>query len=229
VKYAANAFLAAKISFINEISLLCERVGADVKRVSQGIGLDKRIGQAFLNAGIGWGGSCFPKDTSSLVAMAEDYGLEMPMMTAVQKVNRRQKSLVIARLLERLKRLKGKTVTVLGLAFKPGTDDLRASPAMEIAQMLHAHGARVQAYDPQVKSTERLPEYVTLHLDPYAACGGAAAIVLCTEWPEFQKLDWLRVSAVMGGSRRRVIVDGRNILDGKFLAQVGFDYQGIGR
>ncbi|MFN3651838.1 MAG: UDP-glucose dehydrogenase family protein [Armatimonadota bacterium] len=227
IKYAANAFLATKISFINEIANICERVGADVRQVAQGIGLDHRIGRAFLSAGIGWGGSCFPKDLASLIHTAEEYGYEARLLQAAREVNAHQRMAVVRRLQEKLKLIKGKTIALWGLAFKPGTDDLRDAPALDIAARLLEMGAEVRAYDPQaVEPARRLLPNVELVSDPYAAAYQADAIVLVTEWPELLDLNWSRLSEEM---RRPIVIDGRNALDSARLEAHGFDYCGIGR
>jgi UDPglucose 6-dehydrogenase len=227
VKYAANAFLATKISFINEIANICERVGADVLEVSRGIGLDARIGSAFLNAGIGWGGSCFRKDLASLIHTACEYDYDARLLDAARHVNASQRMAVIRKLQERLKRVKGKTIALWGLAFKPGTDDLRDAPALAIAARLAELGAEVRAYDPQAMgAAARQGVEAQLCPDAYTAAQDADAVVLVTEWPEFAATDWSRLHALM---RRPLIVDGRNTLDETVLRQHGFEYCGIGR
>lgn len=227
IKYAANAYLATKISFINEIANICERVGADVGQVAQGLGLDHRIGSAFLNAGIGWGGSCFPKDLDSLIHTAAEYGYEAQLLEASREVNATQRMVVIRKLQERLKPIKGRTIALWGLAFKPGTDDLRDAPALTIAARLQELGAEVRAYDPQAMDAARR-QGVKLEFcsDPYDAAKGADAILLVTEWPEFTQLDWARLQQEM---RHPLIVDGRNALDRSSLLWQGFDYCGVGR
>ena len=227
VKYAANAFLATKISFINEVANVCERVGADVQQVARGIGLDARIGSSFLSAGIGWGGSCFPKDLASLVHTAREYGYEARLLDAVREVNAHQRTVVIRKLQERLKLLKGKTITLWGLAFKPGTDDLRDAPALVIAERLAELGAEVRAHDPQaIESARRRGVRAELVDDAYEAARNADALVLVTEWPEYAAADWVRLASLM---RRPLIVDGRNALDGRELTRQGFEYVGVGR
>jgi UDPglucose 6-dehydrogenase len=226
IKYAANAFLATKISFINEIANICERVGANVKEVSQGIGLDARIGSSFLSAGIGWGGSCFPKDLASLSHTAREYDYHARLLDVVQDVNNAQRMVVIRKLQERLKLIKGKTIALWGLAFKPGTDDLRAAPALVLAEKLSALGATVRAYDPQaMDAARRAGVHAQLCLDPYDAAQDADAVLLITEWPEFQDVNWSRLASVM---RRPLVVDGRNVLDRAEILWHGFEYCGIG-
>ena len=229
IKYAANAFLATKISFANEMAQLCEYVGADVVRVMDGIGLDRRIGRAFLNAGVGYGGSCFAKDLAALVHTAEEYGYRPHLIQATVEVNRQQRSLVIRKLQRALKTLKGRRIAVLGLAFKPGTDDLRDAPAESIIRALLAHEARVVAYDP-VATPRAKAAWADLEVY-YAdsaedALGGAEAACLVTDWPEFADLDWNRLQAVMA---RPIVVDGRNVLDAERLEEAGFQYVGMGR
>jgi len=227
VKYAANAFLATKISFINEIANICERVGADVREVSRGIGLDARVGSAFLHAGIGWGGSCFPKDLASLSHTGREYGYESHLLDAVQEVNAAQRLAVIRKLQDRLKLIKGKTIALWGLAFKPGTDDLRDAPALLIAERLTELGAEVRAYDPRaMEAARRHGVKAELCADAYDAALNADAIVLVTEWAEFSEIDWTRLH---DGMRRPLLVDGRNALDRATLLWHGFEYCGIGR
>ncbi len=227
VKYASNAFLATKISFINEIANICERVGADVSEVTRGIGLDERIGRAFLNAGIGWGGSCFPKDLASLSHTGREYGYETKLLEAVVDVNTAQKLVVIRKLQERLKLVKGKTIALWGLAFKPGTDDMRDAPSLLIADRLSEMGAAVRAYDPEaMEAAHRCGVKAELCADPYEAAQDADAIILVTEWDDFTAVDWARLRDVM---RRPLIVDGRNCLDRTTLLWHGFEYCGIGR
>ena len=222
IKYAANAFLALKISYINEVGRLSERVGADISQVAKGIGLDARIGMRFLQAGIGWGGSCFGKDTAALVATAQEYGLQMPIVTAAREVNRGQRERVVEKLQAELKILKGRTIGLLGLAFKPLTDDLREAPALDIARKLIERGARVKAHDP-VAMDRFKKEYPDLEVvlcpTPEEAAQDADALVLVTEWPEYRELDWDRLGA---GMRSRILLDGRQAVDPKRMAQFGF-------
>jgi UDPglucose 6-dehydrogenase len=227
IKYAANAFLATKISFINEVGNICERVGADVLEVARGIGLDTRIGSSFLSAGIGWGGSCFPKDLASMVHTAREYGYDARLLDSVRDVNAAQRVVVIRKLQERLKLIKGKTIALWGLAFKPGTDDLRDAPALLIAERLAELGAEVRAYDPQaMEAAAKRGLKAELCACPYEAARNADAVVLITEWPEFSQTEWPRLREEM---RRPLIVDGRNALDRASLLWHGFEYCGIGR
>jgi UDPglucose 6-dehydrogenase len=227
IKYAANAFLATKISFINEVANICDRVGADVTQVAKGIGLDSRIGNKFLNAGIGWGGSCFPKDVSALVHTADDYGYEAQLLKATIAVNQRQRSIVVDKLQQVLKILKGKTIGLLGLTFKPDTDDLRDAPAIDIIQQLQRLGAKVKAYDPIIGTKNDLlsiPD--TILVDSVASLAtGCDALVLVTEWTEFREIDFSNLAPLMN---RQLIVDGRNYLDRGQVQNCGFEYYGIG-
>ncbi len=229
IKYSANAFLALKISFINEIAQLAERVGADVTQVARGIGLDARIGIRFLQAGIGWGGSCFGKDTSALIATAGEYGLPMPIIEAARQVNQRQRERVVELLLSELKILKGRTVGLLGLAFKPDTDDLRDAPALDIGRLLAERGAKVRAHDPVAlaKARQHFPDIGVGYCDDVEeTVNEADALVLVTEWPGYRKLDWPRIAAAM---RHKVLIDGRNYLDREEITSAGLRYIGIGR
>ncbi|MEB3220963.1 MAG: UDP-glucose/GDP-mannose dehydrogenase family protein [Candidatus Sericytochromatia bacterium] len=228
IKYAANCFLATKVSFINEIANVCERVGADVTQVAAGIGLDHRIGRHFLNAGIGWGGSCFPKDVRALTHIARDYGHEARLLQAVIEVNEAQRQVALVKLQQHLKSLKGKTVGLLGLAFKPDTDDLREAPAMGLARQLLKLGAGVRAYDPIASSRAQaeLPALRTCD-DPYVLAEGCDALVVATEWPEFRALDLGRMRLAMRG--HHVFIDGRNMFEPAVLKELGFVYVGVGR
>jgi UDPglucose 6-dehydrogenase len=227
IKYAANAFLALKISYINEIGALAEKVGADIKQIAKGIGLDSRIGTRFLQAGIGWGGSCFGKDTSALVSTAAEYNLEMPIVRSAREVNYRQRERVVEKLLAALKILKGRTIGLLGLAFKPNTDDLREAPALDIAQRLIERGARVKAHDPVAMDrfrTENPQSEVALCASPLEVAADCDAVVVVTEWDEYRELDWERLGAVM---RSKYVLDGRNVLDRAGLEAAGFHYQAM--
>lgn len=228
IKYAANAFLATKISFINEVANICDRVGADVVEVAKGIGLDSRVGSKFLQAGIGWGGSCFPKDVSALIHTADDYGYEAELLKAAVTVNQRQRLIVVEKLQQVLKILKGKTVGLLGLTFKPDTDDLRDAPALNIIEQLARLGTRVKAYDPIVSQTgmrHGLSD-VLVETDPERLADGCDALVLVTDWQQFQTLDYAKMVTLMHSP---VMIDGRNFLDPEALEKAGFRYVAIGR
>ena len=228
IKYAANAFLATKISFINEISNICELVGADVGSVAQGIGLDTRIGPRFLKPGIGWGGSCFPKDVSALRSMAREYDYEPELLDAVVAVNGRQRRRAVAKLQENLRTLKGKKIALLGLSFKPETDDLREAPSLEIARALGSLGARVVGYDPvAAKAASGLLPGMGVAFDPHAALEGAHAAVVVTEWEEVRSLDLSRAAALM--EQPKLLVDGRNAMNPAAARAAGLLYRGFGR
>jgi UDPglucose 6-dehydrogenase len=228
IKYAANAFLATKISFINEIANICERVGADVTQVSKGIGLDSRIGNKFLNAGIGWGGSCFPKDLAALIHTGADYGYDARLLKAAVSVNQQQRTLVIQKLQNSLKILKGKTIGLLGLTFKPDTDDLRDAPALDIIHILIELGAKVKAYDPIISPQSSTNPYlanVNLVDSPQVLASDADALVLMTEWSEFQEINYQHLAGLM---RSPIVVDCRNFLSPIKLSEAGFNHIGIG-
>ena len=225
IKYASNAFLATKISFINEIANVCEEVGADVSVVAQGMGMDARIGPSFLRAGIGYGGSCFPKDVAALKQLAGNSGYHFQLLTSVIEVNELQKRRVVGKLRKHLGSLEGKQIALLGLAFKPGTDDMREATSLVLAGRLQAEGVIVRGYDPVVREDERL-RGVDLHHSAEAALTGADAAVLVTEWPELIDLDW---AAVRSSMRQPVLIDGRNALDPQAMSRAGFLYDGIGR
>ncbi|MBE3581284.1 MAG: UDP-glucose/GDP-mannose dehydrogenase family protein [Thermoanaerobacteraceae bacterium] len=229
IKYAANAFLAVKISFINEIAGLCDKVGADVTEVARGMGLDPRIGSRFLAAGLGWGGSCFPKDTAALLAVGAEYGYTMPIVQAAREVNIRQRQLILEKLQAALKVLRGRTIGVLGLAFKPNTDDVRESPALEIIRLLIERGAHVQAHDPVavLKAREVMKGLeVEFKASPYQVADGADAVLLATEWDEYRSLDLKELARRM---RTPVLVDGRNIYRPEEARAAGLLYMGVGR
>jgi UDPglucose 6-dehydrogenase len=229
IKYTANAFLPTKISFINEIASLCDRVGANIDDVARGVGLDPRIGPSFLQAGLGYGGSCFPKDTRALEFLSAVKGYNCELLRAVINVNNRQRLLPIQVLQETFESLKGVKVALLGLAFKPNTDDVREAPALDIARLLVELGAEVQAYDPKAMKTARplLPKEVVLCDSALAALKGTQAAILVTEWQEFIDLSWGEIAQTM--AKPRFIFDGRNALDGRFLMRLGFKYRGVGR
>jgi UDPglucose 6-dehydrogenase len=227
IKYAANAFLSLKISYINEIGNLAEKVGADINKVARGIGLDRRIGHRFLQAGVGWGGSCFGKDTAALISTAAEYGLEMPIVKAARDVNRKQRDKVLDKLLGELKILKGRTIGLLGLAFKPDTDDLRDAPAIDIARKLLERGAIVKAHDPVAMCRFRREnkDLAVLCTDtPEQVAEDADAIVLVTEWQQYRELAWEEVARTMHSP---ILVDGRNVLDRDRMTQSGFRYIGL--
>lgn len=227
IKYASNAFLATKISFINEIANICERTGADVSQVAHGMGLDPRIGPSFLRAGLGYGGSCFPKDTRALVNIAGQANYDFQLLKAVVEVNQRQRLEPIRRLHEWLGNLHGRFITLLGVSFKPGTDDVRESPAIDLYAALVTEGAQVRLVDPVVHSiSDQFGRIVDVYSDPYQALEGADAAILVTEWPEFTALDWARVVRAM---RCPFLFDGRNVLNPEEMRQAGMILANIGR
>jgi UDPglucose 6-dehydrogenase len=227
IKLASNAFLATKISFVNEIANVCEEVGADVGEVARGMGLDQRIGPSFLRAGIGYGGSCFPKDVSALKMLAGNTGYHFQLLNAVIEVNELQKRRVVQKLVGHLGSLVGRRVALLGLAFKPQTDDMREASSLVLSARLQGEGAEVAAYDPVAAGPARdLLEGVELCDSALEALAGADAAVLVTEWPEFAELDWSEAASRMA---RPLLVDGRNFLDPQKLVSAGFEYEGIGR
>ena len=227
IKLASNAFLATKISFVNEIANVCEEVGADVGEVARGMGLDKRIGSSFLRAGIGYGGSCFPKDVSALKMLAGNTGYHFQLLNAVIEVNELQKRRVVQKLLGHLGSLVGRRVALLGLSFKPHTDDMREASSLVLAARLQGEGAEVVAYDPVAADAARdLLDGVELADSALDALEGADAAVLVTEWPQFAALDWREAASRMA---RPLLVDGRNFLDPEKLISAGFEYEGIGR
>jgi UDPglucose 6-dehydrogenase len=227
IKLAANAFLATKISFINEIANVCERTGADVIEVARGMGLDARIGPKFLQAGIGWGGSCFTKDVSALKLLAGNYGYHFQLLNAVTEVNELQKRRVIAKLEKHLGELAGRRIALLGLAFKPNTDDMRGASSLVLAARLQAEGAHVHAYDPIAEEEARkvMPQ-LDFADSALEAVADVDAVVLVTEWPDFVELDWSGVAEQMAG---KVVIDGRNALDPATVRAAGLIYEGIGR
>lgn len=227
VKYAANAFLATKISFINEVANICDRVGADVLQVAKGIGLDSRIGGKFLQAGLGWGGSCFPKDVAALVHTADDYGYSAALLKATVATNQHQRLLVVEKLQQTLKILKGKTIGLLGLTFKPDTDDMRDAPALTLIEALTRLGAKVKAFDPLVSQSELRHGLanVVVETDVQRLADGCDALVLVTEWEQFQSLDYGQMASLMA---HPILIDGRNYLDKTALQEIGFQYVGIG-
>jgi UDPglucose 6-dehydrogenase len=228
IKYASNAFLATKISFINEIANICEALGADVKEVAAGMGYDKRIGRHMLDAGLGWGGSCFPKDVKALAHMAHEKGRHPQLLRAVMDINADQRRDVIAKLKGVLGDLHDKTIALLGLAFKPNTDDMRDAPSVDIANMLLSKGARVRGYDPvamQVAARVLSPA-VQLAQTPYECASGADAVIVVTEWNEFKQLDLAQLKQTM---KQPIIIDARNIYEPAQVKALGFIYRGFGR
>jgi UDPglucose 6-dehydrogenase len=225
IKLAANAALVTRISFINEIANVCEATGADVQTVAEGIGLDRRIGPSFLRAGIGYGGSCFPKDSLALKQLAANSGYSFQLLNAVIEVNELQKRRVIGKLERRLGSLRGKRIALLGLAFKPGTDDMREAPSLVLAGRLQAEGADVSAWDP-VADGKAMLDGVRIADSVLEALDGADAAVLVTEWPELREIDWAAAGERM---QNRLLVDGRNLLDPDALRAAGFEYEGVGR
>ena len=227
IKHASNSFLATKISFINSVADLCELVGADIELVSEGMGLDRRIGSAFLRAGLGFGGFCFPKDLQAFVKIAEKCGHDLHLLREVDRINQARIPQAIRRLKNQLWILKDKVIGVWGLAFKPDTDDVRYSPALALIKQLLVEGVSVKAYDPRaMKKAQREIPALTCCQDPYEAASGADALVLATEWKEFESLDLTRVRALM---RRPLVFDGRNLFDQEKMKSMGFEYLGIGR
>jgi UDPglucose 6-dehydrogenase len=227
IKYASNAFLATKISFINEIANICEVLGADVKEVARGMGYDPRIGSHFLEAGLGFGGSCFPKDVTALAYMAAEQGRHPQLLQAVMDINADRRRQLVDHVVELVGDVRGRVVGLLGLSFKPNTDDMREAPSLEVARLLTEAGARLRAYDPvaMARAAELMPE-IEMATTPYALAEGADALVVCTEWNEFKQLDLARVRAAM---RQPILVDGRNIYDPAEMARLGFRYRGFGR
>jgi UDPglucose 6-dehydrogenase len=227
IKYASNAFLATKISFVNEIANICECLGADVKEVAVGMGYDARIGKQFLDAGIGYGGSCFPKDVQALAYMAAEKGRHPQLLYTVMEINNDRRDMVITRLNEMVGNLKGKLIGLLGLSFKPNTDDMRDAPSITIAHKLQAEGAKVRAYDPVAMTVaQSLLPFVEMMPDPYTLAQGCDALVVVTEWNEFKQLDRPRLRDLM---RTPIMYDGRNIYEPKEMAKYGFIYRGVGR
>ena len=227
IKHASNSFLSMKISFINAVAQVCERAGADVQQVADGMGLDPRISRSFLNAGSGFGGFCFPKDLEAFIKISEQLGYDFELLKAVRNINEQQKRGFAAKVQKALWVVKGKTIGVLGLAFKPNTDDMRYAPAIDVIEYLEGEGAAIKAYDPQaMKEAVHLLPKVTLCKDPYEAARGADCLVIMTEWNEFKELDFKRIKKLL---RQPLIVDGRNIYDPKRMKAMGFRYLGVGR
>jgi UDPglucose 6-dehydrogenase len=228
INYASNAFLATKISFMNEVADICEALGADVKEVAAGMGYDARIGRHFLDAGLGWGGSCFPKDVQALAYMAREQGLEPQILDTVMNVNYDRRKAAVHRTEEMLGgSLKGKTIGLLGLAFKPNTDDMRDAPSIDIASELVEAGAKVRGYDPVAMEVARpLLPALEFFDDPYEMAKGCDALIVVTEWNEFKQLDLEKVKGLL---KSAIIFDGRNIYEPKVMKEMGFVYRAIGR
>jgi UDPglucose 6-dehydrogenase len=228
IKYASNAFLAAKISFINAIANICEAAGANVTQVMKGMGLDPRIGGAFLQAGLGYGGSCFPKDVDSLIHTAGRLGYDFKLLRSIVEINRERATHLVEMMAKALGPLDDKTIAVLGLAFKPNTDDMREAKSVEVVQLLHSAGARIRAYDPVAMDNAKplLPPSVTFSDSPYEAADGAHAVVLVTEWNEFKYLNLERLRGLL---KRPVIFDGRNLWEPDRMRRLGFEYHSVGR
>lgn len=227
VKYSANCFLAMKLSYVNAMAELCERLGADIANVTEGMGFDQRIGQSFLQPGPGWGGSCLPKDTHALLQIAEAAGHEFELLQATINTNEKQSRLIITKIDQAVGGLQGRKLGLLGLAFKAGTNDLRDSPALKIAGMLRAEGAELVAYDPAItQAVEGVTDDVTVVDDVQQAAKDADALVVLTEWPQFRSLDWAALAGTMSG---QVVVDTRNLLDVDVLTRAGLTSHGVGR
>ncbi len=227
IKHASNSFLATKVSFINAIANICERVGADVAKVAEGVGSDKRIGNQFLNAGCGYGGFCFPKDIEAFIRIAEKKRYDFQLLKAVRKINEEQRDLMLKKIENTLWNVKGKTIGILGLSFKPDTDDLRFAPSIDIIKKLKLDGAKIRAFDPQaMPGARKIFKDIKFCKDVYAAAKGSDCLVILTEWNEFKELDFKRIKKLL---KQPVIVDGRNIYDPQKMKKMGFRYFGIGR
>jgi UDPglucose 6-dehydrogenase len=227
IKHASNAFLATKISFINAVSQVCDKVGADVTEVARGMGLDNRIGKYFLHAGLGYGGSCFPKDLDAFIDIADKLGVDFKLLKAARQTNIQQLEFFLKKIKNSLWMVKGKTIGVLGLSFKPNTDDLRNAPAVYLIHALQKEGAKIKVYDPKaMEKAKALLKGVVFCKDAYAACRKADCLIIATEWNEFKELDFLKVKKLL---RRPLIIDGRNIYDPAALQALGFTYLGVGK
>jgi UDPglucose 6-dehydrogenase len=227
IKHAANSFLATKISFANALARICEAAGANVEEVTRGVGLDHRVGSKFLNAGVGYGGSCFPKDVSAFISISEELGYDFRLLKEVERINEEQADYFFRKIKDTLWILEEKKVAILGLAFKPNTDDMRSAPAVRIIRRLLAEGAKVRAYDPKAmeKAKADLPD-IEYCRDPYEAAEGAEALVILTEWNEFKEMDLARLKKLL---HQPIIIDGRNIYDPDHMAGLGFTYRSVGR
>ncbi|MCM8762571.1 MAG: UDP-glucose/GDP-mannose dehydrogenase family protein, partial [Candidatus Omnitrophica bacterium] len=227
IKHASNSFLALKISYINAISQICEKVGADVEKVAEGMGYDKRIGKDFLKAGVGWGGSCFPKDVAAFIKMGEDIGYPFNLLKEVQKINKEQRLLVIKKAKELLWNLRGKEISILGLSFKPNTDDIRDAPSIEIISLLLKEGAILKCYDPKaMENMKKIFPDILYCQTPYECVKNSSLLIFLTEWDEFKNIDFEKIKEIM---KTPYIIDGRNFLDRDKLKKTGFIYKGIGR
>ncbi len=229
IKHASNAFLSMKISFINAVANICELAGADVKKVAKGIGLDKRIGEAFLNAGLGYGGFCFPKDLDAFIAISKDLGYDFKLLKEVRNINDYQKLFPVRKLKEIYGNLSGKNIGILGLAFKPNTDDMRLAPSIDIINALHKEGANIKAYDPEaMENAKKIFKDVSITYcdNSYEVAKDSDAIVIVTEWNEFKYLDLFKIKDLM---KDNIIIDGRNIYDRKKIEKLGFKYKAVGR
>jgi len=227
IKHASNSFLAMKISYINSIANICEKVGADIKKVAEGIGYDKRIGRDFLDAGTGFGGACLPKDLQAFVGITQKLGYDFELLKVVEKINHEQKNLLVNKVRDAVWNIKDKTIGILGLAFKPNTDDMRNAPSVEIIQMLQKEEARIRAYDPvTIPVAKGILKEVTYCKDPYDTANGCDALVILTEWEEFKKLDLNKIKKLM---KSPILIDGRNIFDPEKMKSLGFIYRSIGR
>ncbi|MDD5645106.1 MAG: UDP-glucose/GDP-mannose dehydrogenase family protein [bacterium] len=227
IKHASNAFLALKISFVNAIANICEKSGANVQEVALGMGLDRRIGRNFLDAGIGYGGSCFPKDVSAFIKIAEDLGYHFSLLKEVEEINNRQKVLFVKKVIDALWVVKNKSIAVLGLSFKPNTDDMRNAPSVDIINMLKKEGAKIRVYDPRAMDTAKaILKGVTFCKDAYHAARGCDAVVILTEWDEFKNLNLGKIKKLLS---HPIIIDGRNIFEPLKMMEEGFIYKSIGR
>jgi UDPglucose 6-dehydrogenase len=227
IKHSSNAFLALKISFVNAIANICESVGADVIKVALGMGYDKRIGREFLDAGIGYGGYCLPKDLAAFIRIAEEIGYNFELLKVVQKINENQRRQIVKKARSLLWNLKGKTIGILGLSFKPNTDDMREAPSVDIIRQLQEEGVKIKVYDPQaMKNARTILHDVECCRSPYGVAKESDALIIATEWDEFNNLDLLKVKSLL---KQPVIIDGRNIFDPAEMKKLGFIYQGIGR
>lgn len=227
IKHASNSFLALKISYINAISQICEKVGADVEKVAEGMGYDKRIGKEFLKAGVGYGGSCFPKDVSAFIHLAKEIGYSFNLLKEVEKINKEQRKLIVKKARQFLWNLKGKRIGILGLSFKPNTDDIRESPALDIIKILKGEKAEIKCYDPKaMENTKRIFPELEYCENPYKVAEKSDLLIFLTEWEEFKKLDFKKIKELM---RMPYIIDGRNFLDAEKIIKMGFYYTGVGK